>query len=87
MAEKIKLNDRFLTTVSGGYLPDNWQSMADEAIAEFKAYSDEEIAMTGYSHNADGFIAALTDQRNLGNTAETTAEEFARLTDYIRKRY
>ena len=87
MAEKIKLNDRFLTTVSGGYLPDNWQSMADEAIAEFKAYSDEEIAMTGYSHNAEGFIAALTDQRNRGNTAETTAEEFARLTDYIRKHY
>jgi hypothetical protein len=43
--------------------------------------------MTGYSHNAEGFIAALTDQRNLGNTAETTAEEFARLTDYIRKHY
>ena len=87
MTEKFKLNDSFLTSISGGYLPDDWQSQADEAIAEFKAYSDEEIAMTGYSHNAEGFIAALTHQRNLGNTAETTPEEFERLKDYIRTHY
>ena len=87
MTEKFKLNDSFLTSISGGYLPDNWQSEADDAIAEFKAYSDEEISMTGYSHNAEGFIAALTDQRNLGNTAETTPEEFERLKNYIRSHY
>lgn len=87
MSDKLRLNYSFLTAVSGGNLPDNWLSLADEVIAEFKSYSDEEIAMTGYSHNAEGFIAALTEQRNLGNTEETTAEEFARLTDYIRSHY
>ena len=87
MIEKFKLNDSFLTSISGGYLPDNCQSMADEEIAEFKSYTYEQIATTGYQHNAEGLIAWLTAQRNLGNTAEMTAEEFARLTDYIRKHY
>ena len=87
MTEKFKLNDSFLTSISGGYLPDNWQSEADDGIAEFKSYTDEEVAATGYQHNAEGLIAWLTAQRNFGNLEELTDEEFARLTDYIRSHY
>lgn len=87
MTKKFKLNDSFLTSISGGYLPDNWQSEADDGIAEFKSYTDEQVATTGYQHNAEGLIAWLTAQRNFGNIEELTDEEFARLTDYIRKRY
>ena len=60
MIEKFKLNDSFLTSISGGYLPDNWQSMADEEIAEFKSYTDEQIATTGYQHNAEGLHDSRT---------------------------
>ena len=32
MSEKFKVNDSFLTSISGGYLPENWQHEVDLTI-------------------------------------------------------
>jgi len=87
MSEKFKLNDSFLTSISGGYLPENWQHEVDLTIEEFKSYTDEQIATTGYQHNAEELIAFFADQNKREGVTPATPEEFERVASYVRAHY
>ena len=87
MPEKIRLNDRFLTSISGGYLPENWEKEMDMQIAAYKSLSDEQMKLVGYSQDAEGLIACLAAVTIEDERFDTTSEEFQRLADYIRSHY
>lgn len=83
--KKYALDDRLISMVSGGYLPEGWQDCVKDSIINFLKMSDEELSSYGCTRNAESLIATMDEDFRIQEGL--TDDELQQVRDYIRSNY
>lgn len=80
MAFELSLD--MLENVSGGVLPDGWQSGVDDFIRDFKNLPEERLVAYGLTRSADSAVLYVT--RHMTNTCGMSSADADTVAAYIR---